>query len=232
MASSRTSRVLATIAAVALLAAAVWYLLPSNDRPRRAAARSPSDDPSGTDRTGSLGPAAAAGSGSSAPRSGAVVDRALADRMRDRIRALLAEAGPGWETPAPSAPSASAFPTMPVLPFGDAGVQVDPKYIQKRVRDDLFPLARQCYAGALGRDPKLAGRIEIDFTIMGDPRVGGVVGEAAIGKGTTLDDREFQTCVRESMMSVSFDAPPEGGEVTVVYPIEFSPDDDEAGGGG
>jgi hypothetical protein len=29
-------------------------------------------------------------------------------------------------------------------------------------------------------------------------------------------------------MSVTFDAPPEGGAVTVMYPIEFSPDDDDA----
>ena len=49
--------------------------------------------------------------------------------------------------------------------------------------------------------------------------------------GTTLDDAEMQTCVRESMMSVCFDAPPGDGELTVVYPIEFSPDEPEAGSG-
>jgi hypothetical protein len=37
--------------------------------------------------------------------------------------------------------------------------------------------------------------------------------------------------MRESMMSVTFDAPPEGGEVTVVYPVRFSPEDDDAGEG-
>ena len=50
-----------------------------------------------------------------------------------------------------------------------------------------------------------------------------------LGPGSTLDDPEVLTCLRESMMSVTFDAPPEGGEVTVKYPIEFSPEDDDAG---
>ena len=35
--------------------------------------------------------------------------------------------------------------------------------------------------------------------------------------------------MRESMMAVSFDAPPEGGSVTVKYPIVFSPEDDDGG---
>ena len=46
---------------------------------------------------------------------------------------------------------------------------------------------------------------------------------------TTITDPEFQTCVRESMMSVSFAAPPNDGEVTVVYPITFSNSDDDGG---
>jgi hypothetical protein len=164
----------------------------------------------------------------------AALDRARADRMRTDLRALFAEAGiarpADVPSPAASASARPAFPTMPVL-TDDAsdGPHVDPKYIQSRVREDLFPLARQCYGDALGRDPKLAGTIELDFTIMGDPKVGGVVGEATIGDGTTIADRDFQTCVRESMMSVTFDAPPEGGEITVVYPIALSPEDDDGG---
>lgn len=50
-----------------------------------------------------------------------------------------------------------------------------------------------------------------------------------MGDGTTITDPEVQICLRESMMSVSFDAPPRGGEVTLVYPLAFSPGDDEAG---
>jgi len=57
------------------------------------------------------------------------------------------------------------------------------------------------------------------------------VDDVKLGDGTTIDDKEMQTCLRESMMSVTFDAPPEGGEVTVVYPVLFSPEDDDAGEG-
>jgi hypothetical protein len=56
-----------------------------------------------------------------------------------------------------------------------------------------------------------------------------VVDAAKLTDATTLVDPELQTCVRESMMAVSFDAPPNDGEITVVYPILFSPEDDEAG---
>ena len=169
-------------------------------------------------------------------RSGPKLDRARADKMREQIRAFLAEGGPvgllGEQGAAPSAAPAPSFPSMPVLPDAALGeVKVDPSYIQKRVREDLFPLARDCYAEAMKRDPKVAGKVVVAFSILGDHKVGGVVGNAKITDETTIADTEFQTCVRESMLSVSFDAPPDDGEITVVYPILFSPEDDEAGAG-
>jgi hypothetical protein len=166
--------------------------------------------------------------------SGPKLDRARADRMREEIRALLAEAGPlglmGGASAEPPAAREAGFPTMPELgPWDGGDVHVDPKYIQARVREDLFPLAKNCYADALKRDPKTSGRLELSFRIIGDHKVGGVVDDAKVTDQTTITDAEFQTCVRESMMSVSFDAPPNDGEITVVYPILFSPDEPEAG---
>ncbi len=177
----------------------------------------------------------------------AKLDRVRADRQRELLRALFSEAGslpfPGAPG-APAAPvapvapvasassSAAAYPTMPQVPVGDAGaMNIDPKYIQSVVRDDYFPLAKQCYGSALERNPKLAGTIEMSFRILGDPKIGGVVDDVKLSDGTTLDDKEMQTCLRESMMSVTFDAPPEGGEVTVVYPVRFSPEEDDADAG-
>ncbi len=168
----------------------------------------------------------------------AKLDRVRADRQRELLHALFAEAGTlplPFQSGAPVPPVASApsaYPTMPVVPVGDAGAtNIDPKYIQSVVRDDYFPLARQCYGNALERNPKLAGTIEMSFRILGDPKIGGVVDDVKLSDGTTIDDKEMQTCMRESMMSVTFDAPPEGGEVTVVYPVRFSPEDDDAGDG-
>jgi hypothetical protein len=164
------------------------------------------------------------------PRSGPKLDRAQADRMREAIRALLTEAGvlglAGEPIDAAAPSPAATFGSMPVIGLDDAGnPKVDPKYIQARVREDLFPLALDCYNAALKRNPQLAGRLNVYFRVIGDHKVGGVVDEAKLIDGTTIGDPEMQTCVRESMMSVSFDAPPQDGELTVVYPIEFSPDD-------
>lgn len=147
------------------------------------------------------------------PPPGPKLDRAQADRMRAELHALFAEAGPlalmGGSSAEPIPPPAGSFPSMPVLGTWDGGdPRVDPSYIQKRVREDLFPLARNCYADALKRNPKAAGRLSVSFRIIGDRKVGGVVDDAKMTEDTTLDDAEMQTCVRESMMSVSFDAPP------------------------
>jgi hypothetical protein len=159
-----------------------------------------------------------------------LLDRQRADRMREQIRALLAEAGTLLPRSAPSetsqpAPSASPFPTMPLIPDDAGGTKVDPKYIQDRVRSDLFPLAKECYTTALEKNPKLAGKLSVYFRVIGDHKVGGVVDEVKLLGDTTLDDPGMQTCVKESMMAVSFDAPPEDGALTVVYPILFSPDE-------
>jgi hypothetical protein len=166
--------------------------------------------------------------------AGSKLDRARADRLREQIRAVFAEAGAlGWMGGAsaePAAPVEAGFPTMPQLPALDGGgARVDPQYIKDRIHEDLFPLARGCYADALKRDPKVAGKLVLSFSILGDPKIGGVVDKAKLLDDTTIADPELQTCVRESLMSVSFAAPPGDGEVSVVYPIVFSPEDDEAG---
>jgi hypothetical protein len=157
------------------------------------------------------------------------LDRAAADRVRDQLRLLFAEAaadsGDAASGPlAPHADAAHAPAPSPPPPAGRPEARVDPKYIEARMREDFFPLAQDCYTQALGRQPHLAGRIELAVTIVGDPSVGGVVGEASFGPGTTIADAEMQRCVRESLMSATFAAPPGGHEVRVVYPIPFAND--------
>jgi hypothetical protein len=169
-------------------------------------------------------------------RAVAKLDRARADRMREAIRALFAETGPAEVAPSPSAhPAEAPVPavrTMPVVPDPEGGTKVDPSYIQQRIRNDLFPLAKDCYSNALERDPRMGGKLAVYFRILGDKKIGGVVDDVKILGESTLDDAEMQTCVRESMMSITFDAPPDDGELTVVYPIVFSPDEPDAGDGG
>ncbi len=181
--------------------------------------------------TGELGNDVAPRPGAAAENAVTSLDRARADRMREELRALFEKTGPAWGPSPPSSPAdgGGRFPTMPVLPGGDAGEGVDPSYVRKVVREDFFPLARQCYEVASAKNPALAGTVELKFRILGDPSIGGVVSEATLGDKTTIADTEMQTCMKESMMSVTFAAPPHGGEVTVTYPIVFSPEDPDGG---
>jgi hypothetical protein len=102
---------------------------------------------------------------------------------------------------------------------------LDKKYIQDRIREDFVPLAKECYEAALERDESLAGKMIIEFTIVGDGSVGGVVDSANLLEESTLAESELSLCMRESMMSMSFEPPESGGMTTVRYPFVFRQDD-------
>jgi len=223
------------VLATALLLLRWWQRASSRAAPRGASGAE-ADDPAAP-----AGPApqfAAAkrpptGAPPPSASAGPVLDRAKADEMRAALHALFADAGAAAQGGAPrdaSAPPAARGPgTMPTK-LDDAGeTVVDPSYIRERIREDLLPLARECYVHALEKRPRLGGKLAVYFKVIGDEKVGGVVDDVKMMNETTLDDPEVLTCVKESMMAVSFKAPPGGGELTVVYPITFSPDDDDGG---
>jgi hypothetical protein len=162
------------------------------------------------------------------PAVRAATREALRERLGTRYPAPAIASAPR-RAPPPAKPPPAADPGEAPAPAGSAAGKMDPKYIQERVREDFFPLARDCYDRALRRNPKLGGKVELHFTIVGDERVGGIVEDSFIGDGSTLHDEEFETCVTESMMSLAFAPPRGGGTVTVTYPIEFSTDDDDGG---
>lgn len=98
------------------------------------------------------------------------------------------------------------------------------EYIRDLVRRDFVPMAGSCYEELLERQPHAAGKLVVDVVVVGDTSVGGVVDEVELGDDTTLTDEAFTTCVRESMMAMVFDAPPDGrGKLTFSYPFEFAP---------
>jgi hypothetical protein len=148
-----------------------------------------------------------------------VLDRERADRLRAALRA--AQESAAAEPPGAAGPS--GYAEMPV-----AREELR-DYIRTVVREDYFPLAKQCYESALATNPHLGGRISMSFAVVGDKKVGGVVESAGFDdEASTIIDPGFRTCLRESMLSVAFDAPP-GGKVTVTYPIEFASDEPDAG---
>ena len=156
-----------------------------------------------------------------------VLDR----KKRDELRALL------WRSlgqdPPDAAPARAAYvlPEVPPWPEGpgesdDAGPGIDPKYIQDRVRNDFFPLAKKCYGDMSARLPDAGGSIVLAFDIVGNKNIGGIVEQVDVLNKSTLRDPEFIDCMRQSFLSVSFPPPENGsGMVTVEYPILFSPED-------
>jgi hypothetical protein len=74
-----------------------------------------------------------------------------------------------------------------------------------------------CYQAALRTNPSLEGRVTVRFVIGRDGSV-----QVASDGGSDIPDTGVRQCVVSSFTNLSFPQP-EGGLVTVVYPIMFSP---------
>lgn len=148
-----------------------------------------------------------------------IADRRVRDELRRRILA-------GWaqgEGETAVAARTGRLPPMPTSPDGE----VDPKYVQSVIREDMLPMAKKCYEELLSRTPDAGGRIALKFKIVGDDELGGIVEEAELDGGVlgALGDPKMETCVRESLLSLAFRPPPKDGWLTVTYPIELAPDE-------
>jgi hypothetical protein len=75
-----------------------------------------------------------------------------------------------------------------------------------------------CYQNGLRNNPNLQGRVVVKFVI--DPS--GAVKTASDGGGDLPDPQVVQCIVRAVKDNLSFPQP-EGGVVTVVYPLTLSP---------
>ena len=190
--------------------------------PRPAHTESTSDDPSAPI---AIADTASAPAALSAPSPSADAPLPLDKAKRDQMRALI------WKTfgqPAPaSTPTAAKTYKLPDTVPPPAGVEekLEPKYIQSHVRNEFFPVARDCYGDALKKTPDLAGEVDLYFTIVGNKNIGGIVESVDVLNKSTLRDPEMIECMRESFLSVTFPPPESGGFVTVEYPIIFTPGD-------
>jgi hypothetical protein len=91
-----------------------------------------------------------------------------------------------------------------------------PEIIQRVVRNS-FGSFRRCYETALRHNHNLQGRVTVKFVI---DRSGAVAMTA--DAGSDLPDQGVVRCVVRGFGDLSF-PPPDGGMVTVVYPIIFRP---------
>ncbi len=94
--------------------------------------------------------------------------------------------------------------------------RLPPEVIQRIVRQN-FGRFKLCYTEGLRDNPSLQGRVSVKFVISRD----GSVGTSADG-GSDLPNQSVTQCVVRGFGNLSFPVP-EGGIVTVVYPLIFSP---------
>ncbi len=94
--------------------------------------------------------------------------------------------------------------------------RLPPEVIQRIVRQN-YGRFRMCYENGLRNNPNLEGRVTVRFVIGRD----GSVSNVANG-GSDIPDSGVVGCVVQAYYGLSFPQP-EGGIVTVVYPIMFSP---------
>ncbi|HKQ19765.1 MAG TPA: AgmX/PglI C-terminal domain-containing protein, partial [Candidatus Eisenbacteria bacterium] len=96
--------------------------------------------------------------------------------------------------------------------------RLPPEVIQRIVRQN-YGRFRLCYENGLRNNPNLQGRVSVRFVIGRD----GAVSNVSNG-GSDMPDAAVIQCVVRAYYGLSFPQP-EGGIVTVVYPIMFSPGD-------
>ncbi|MEO7330445.1 MAG: AgmX/PglI C-terminal domain-containing protein [Minicystis sp.] len=96
--------------------------------------------------------------------------------------------------------------------------RLPPEIVQRTLRQN-FGRYRLCYENALRTNPQLSGRVVVRFVIGRD----GSVSSVADG-GSTLPDPAVVSCIVRAVYGLSF-PPPEGGVVTVTYPLMLAPSD-------
>lgn len=94
--------------------------------------------------------------------------------------------------------------------------RLPPEQIQSTVRGQ-YGIFRKCYEAGLARNPNLEGRVIVRFVI---DREGAV--SLSNLKESTLPDEQATKCIVDGFRALTFPRP-DGGIVTVVYPIMFSP---------
>ena len=184
-------------------------------------------DDSGTGAGAASGPASGSANGG-ATWDGGVIEKTVIDRkVRDELRKRILA---GWAAEGePEVAAAAKQGRFLPAPSGPDGGRMDPKYIQEVVKTEFFPMAEKCYEELLTRKKNAKGRVEMSFTIVADEKQGAILEDVEADHGDGgLADEKMTTCMRESMTTLAFRPPAHGGIVTVVYPIEFAPDDEEA----
>lgn len=161
--------------------------------------------------------------------------RRILEAMHARERAVAERDGVGSSDGGDPTPEIvekpGAVPGAPNEPAPAPGNLTDRTgehgYLMKVMNEDLMPLADECYALARETQPALAGMLVLDFEIIGDEDVGGVIETVALGQGNELVDPGLVECMQESILSTTLPPPPpeHGGRDAVSLSLRLSPDE-------
>ncbi len=105
----------------------------------------------------------------------------------------------------------------PKLEGSEKSGKLPPEVVQRVVRTN-FGRFRLCYQAALKDKPNLKGKVTVRFVISRDGTV------SSTSAGGDIPDEGVISCVARAFYSLTFPKP-EGGIVTVSYPIVFTPNE-------
>ena len=92
------------------------------------------------------------------------------------------------------------------------------------INEDFLPLAQECYEQALETDPELRGMLDMNFDIIADEEIGGIVDAVELGEENEIANAGMHECIRETMLSTIFPPPPDSGSTGVRLTLRFEPE--------
>ncbi len=203
------------VAAVAIAAGALWL----GARREDTSSRSPDRPGPGANTRARRSQSDAVGDDASTRRTERFSDKGA----RATLLAEIREAQKRRSASAPAAASSSTTAGAAAEQAESGDGDLDSDYIRGAMQE-LVPLLGDCYSEGLERDAKLAGNVTVDFTIEGEPDIGGLVSESAVDASeSTLGDATVRECIQEAMYALKIDPPTQGGIVHVHYPFTFAP---------
>lgn len=128
---------------------------------------------------------------------------------------LVACGAPAEPAASPTPPAGSAAPDKGPPSAPRIKGKLSPSDVQNIVRIHLYKF-EECYKQGLDRDPKLAGKLVYQFVIGPDGKI-----TSLADQGSTIADPAVIECGKAILAPLQFKPPEDGGNVTVVYPIDL-----------
>jgi RNA polymerase sigma factor (sigma-70 family) len=217
----KTSKVVALGAALLIAGGLVWYRQSSRRDGERAGGNTPGSSPSASSK--------------SSERNGPANVHKLANHEeREHLLQLIRAAhernaettahasSPGAVAPRPPGAAAAASGATTASDSDSTATTLDltdntgdTSAWEKRGLDTLNHLLGQCYDLGRAEDANLAGTVELRFTLVGEPDVGGLLESVEIiDANTTITQQTIRDCLTQQLYALELDPPPVGVTVT------------------